>query len=90
MSIGHAVLNPQLMHRQAVKNTPYVRVIVDADHHLAATATHDRSHRLVLVQLEWDAVAFHLPVGRIEVKERMGAVIALDTVLPVQILDRGT
>ena len=89
MGVGHAVLNPQLVHRQTVEDAADIRVIVDADHHLAAAAPHDRSHRLVLVQLERDAVAFYLPIGRIKVKERVGPVVALDALLPVQVLDRG-
>ena len=88
MHVGDAVFDPQAMHRQAGKYVPDVGGGVDADHHYTTAIAHDGGHRLMLVEPEWDAVAFHLPVGRVETEEGVGAVIALDAILPIQIFHR--
>ena len=73
------------MHHQTGKCVPDIGVVVDADHHSTTAVAHKDGHCFILVELERDTVAFHLPVGRVEVKEGVGAVIALDAILPIQI-----
>lgn len=89
MGVGYAVFDAEVVHGQAVEHAADVGVVVDADHHLAFAGSHGFCHLLVLLEAERNAVSFHLPVGRIAVEEGVRAVVALDAVLPAQVLDRG-
>ena len=59
------------------KHPPNVRVVVDADHHLAFAAPHKVSHALVVFKREVDAVASSLLVRRVHVVEGVRPVVAL-------------
>lgn len=90
MRVGGAVLDIQPFHPEALERFPYVRVVVDADHHLALAAAHGLGQLLVLVEVERHAVAFGLPVRWVGIKEGMRAVVAFQALLPRQVLDIGT
>src|SRR5260364_159922 len=63
-------------------------MVIDRDHHLALAVAHDFGYTLILLEFEGDIVACHLPIRWIKVKEGVGPVVALYTVLPVKVLDR--
>src|SRR5260364_77241 len=73
---------------KARKYPPHLRMVIDRDHQLALAVAHDFGHTLILLEFEGDIVACHLPVGRIQIEEGVGPVVPLNTVLPVQVLDR--
>ena len=64
------------------KYTPNVRMIVDADHHLAFAAAHKVSHALVVFKREVHAVSSGLPLRRVHVVEGVRAVVTLCTLKP--------
>ena len=71
------------------KHPPNVRMVVDADHHLAFAATHKDGHALVVFKRKFDAIACGLPVGRIHVMEGVRPVVTLCAFKPWQILNVG-
>ena len=48
--IGVAVADVQALEVEAVEDTPDVRVVVNADHHLALTPAHEIGHTFVLLE----------------------------------------
>lgn len=74
---------------EAIKRTPDVRVVVDADHHLALAAAHEFRHALIFLEGEIDAIAGGLPIRRVHVKERVRSIVALGAGEPGQVLDVG-
>lgn len=74
---------------EAIEDAPDVRVIVDADHHLALTPAHEVGHALILLEKEIHAIAGGLPVRRVHVEERVRSIIAFGASEPGQVLDVG-
>ena len=74
---------------EAVEGASDVRVVVNADHHLALAATHEIGHALVLLEGEVDAVAGGLPVWGIHIEKRVCSIVALGAGEPGQVLDVG-
>lgn len=60
--VGRSVANVQRLKVNPLEHPADVRVIIDADHHLALAAPHEVGHSLVVVEGEVDAVAGGLPV----------------------------
>jgi hypothetical protein len=75
---------------EARKHTPYVWVVVDADHHLALAATHEVGHSLVVLEWKVNAVAGGLPVRRVHVVEGLGTVVAFSAFKPREVFDVST
>ena len=71
------------------KHPPNIRMVVDADHHLAFAASHKISHALIVFKREVHAVASGLPVRWIHVVEGVRPVVALGAFQPRQVLDVG-
>ena len=71
------------------KHTPYIRVVVDADHHFAFAATHEVSHAFVVFKREIHAVASSLLVRGVHVMEGMSPIISLRAFKPRQVFDVG-
>lgn len=69
--------------------TPDVRMIVDADHHLALAAPHEVGHPLVLFERKSDTVAGGLPLRRIHVMEGVHPVITLRALKPGEVFNKG-
>ena len=82
-----AIADIQALEVKAVEGTSDVRVIVDADHNPALAAAHEIGNALVLLEWEVHAISGGLPVGRVHIKERVGAIVSLGTVEPAQVLD---
>jgi len=74
---------------EALEHTADVRMIVDADHHLAFAAVHKVSHPLVIFEREVDSVAGGLPVRWVHVMEGVGTVVAFSAFKPGKIFDVG-
>ena len=72
-----------------IKHSPDVRVVVDADHHLAFATPHKVSHPLVIFKREVHSVSSGLPVRRVHVVEDVRAVVALCALKPGEIFDVG-
>lgn len=85
--IRAAVSDVQALRVKAVERSPDVRVVVDADHHLALAAPHELGHALVVLERKVDAVAGGLPIRWVHIVERVHSIITLGTVLPGQVLD---
>lgn len=83
------VANIQVLEVEAVEGAPDVRVIVDADHHLALATAHEVGHALVLLEGKVHPVASGLPIRRVHVEERVRSIIALGAGEPGQVLDIG-
>lgn len=74
---------------EAFKHAADVRVIVDADHHLAFTAAHEVGHLLVVLERKVHAVAGALPVRRVHVVEGMNAVVTFSAFKPGEVFHVG-
>lgn len=83
------VADIQVLKVEAVEGAPDVRVVVDADHHLAFAPTHKVGHALVLFEGEVNAVTGGLPVRGVHVEERVRSIVALGAGEPGQVLDVG-
>ena len=81
-----AVTDIQALEVEAIKGAPDVRMVIDADHHLALAPPHEVGHAFVLLKRKVHTVADGLPVRRIHVEERMRSIVALGTGKPGQML----
>lgn len=80
--VGVAITYIQRLEVKAVKHPPDVRVIVDADHHLAFAATHEVGHPRVVFKREVNAITGGLPIRRVHVMEGMSTVVAFSAFEP--------
>lgn len=87
--IAVAVTDIKALEVEARECPTNVRVVVDADHHLALAAAHEVGHALVLFEGEVHAVTGSLPIRRVHVEERVRSIIALSAGEPGQVLDVG-
>lgn len=78
--VRRRITDVQLLEVEPIERLPYVRMIVDTDHHPALAPPHEVGHPLVLLEWEVDAIARGLPVRRVHVEERVRSVVALGTV----------
>ncbi len=62
-------------------------MVVDAEDSLALHAAEQVGHLVILLEFEWHAVAFGLPVGRVQVVKGVRTVVFGDAVLPAEMLD---
>lgn len=85
--IRSTVTNVHHLEVKPRKHPPDIRVIVDADHHLAFAAPHKVDHALVILKWKIQAVAGRLPVRWIHVVERMDTVVALSTFKPAKVFN---
>ena len=74
---------------EAFKHAADIRMVVDADHHLAFATAHEIGHPFVVFEREIHAIAGSLPVRRIHVVERVGTVVAFSAFKPGKIFDVG-
>jgi len=62
-------------------------VVVDGEDGVALEGAHGAGDALVFAERERGAVALGLPVGRVEVEQGVGTVVAVDAVVPGEVLD---
>lgn len=72
-----------------LKHPPDIRVIVDADHHLAFAAARKVGHALIVLERTFHAIAGGMPVRRVQVVKGMGTVVTFSTFKPGEIFDVG-
>jgi len=72
---------------EAVEGAPDVRVIVDADHHLALAAAHEVGHALVLLKRENPRRSQRSASRGVHVEECVCLILALGAGEPGQVLD---
>lgn len=75
---------------EALEHATDVRVVVDADHHLAFAPPHEVSHPFIVLKRKVHAITSGLPVRRVHVVEGMGAVVTFSAFKPREIFDVGT
>jgi len=85
--IRRRIPNIQRLKMKPGKHPPNIRMVIDADHHLALTPAHEVGHALVVFKREVDAVARRLPVRRVHVMEGVGSVVAFGAVEPGEVFD---
>lgn len=83
------VVDRHSVHLEVREHAPNLRVIVEANDRPPLQARHQGRHLLVLLDAEVNAVSFGLPIRRIQVKQRMRAVVPLHELVPVHVLDVG-
>ncbi len=71
------------------KQASYVRVVIDADHHLSFACPHEISHALVVLERKIYTIPSRLPVRRVHVMEGVRPVVTLGALKPRQVLDVG-
>lgn len=62
-------------------------MVVDAENGLSLEIAQHFGHGLVLVEGEIHTVSFCLPVWRVEIEERVGAVVFSNAFLPVEVFN---
>lgn len=87
--IGRGVANISSFNMEASEGLAYVRMVIDAHHHLALATPHEFGHALVLLEWKVQAIACGLPVRGIHVEERVRPVVPLRAVEPGEVLDIG-
>lgn len=85
-----AVANVQRLEVKALEHAADVRVVVDANHHLAFAAPHEVGHALVVFERKVHAIAGGLPVRWVHIVKGVGTVVAFGAFQPGEILDVGT
>ena len=75
---------------EAIEHAANVRMVVDADHHLAFATAHEIGHPLIVFERKVHAIASGLPVRRVHVMKGMGAVVTFSAFKPGKIFDVGT
>jgi len=90
MPVSQGVLDVHRLDVQIREHAADRRVIVEADHHLALHGLGQRGHADVLIELERDAIAFGLPIGRVQVEEGVRAIVAIDAAFPGKVFDVDT
>jgi hypothetical protein len=74
---------------EAFEHPPNVGMIFDADHYLAFARTHKVRHSRVILERKIHSIPCCFPVRRFHVVKRMRSVVALNAVIPRQVLDIG-
>lgn len=74
---------------EAFEHAADVRVVVDANHDFAFTATHEIGHPFVVLERKVHAVPSSLPVRRVHVVKGVCSVVAFRAVKPGEVFDVG-
>lgn len=86
---ANRIVDRHCVHLEVREHATNLGMIVQAHDRLPLQALHQGRHLLVLLESEVDAVPFGLPIWRIKVEERVGAVVPLHQLVPVHVLDVG-
>jgi len=87
--VGIAVADIQGLKMETFEHPTNVRVVIDADHHLAFAAAHEVGHPFVVLERKVHSIAGRLPIRRIHVMESVGTVVTFRAFKPGEIFDVG-